>query len=120
LIAIEIARKNPDQVGFAVNPRRWVVERFFAWIGRNRRLAKDFEPRGPPASVVLAPWQSMIAAEGLASRPTRSRLPSRARGLSVQSARRRARRQTSGKSSPKAANRVLKAALLWTETQEQN
>ena len=36
-------RKNPGQVGFAVNPRRWVVERFFAWIGRNRRLAKDFE-----------------------------------------------------------------------------
>ena len=36
-------RKNPDQVGFAVQPRRWVVERFFAWIGRNRRLAKDFE-----------------------------------------------------------------------------
>ena len=35
--------QNPDQVGFAINPRRWVVERFFAWIGRNRRLAKDFE-----------------------------------------------------------------------------
>jgi putative transposase len=43
LIAVEIVRKNPDQVGFAVNPRRWVVERFFALIGRNRRLAKDFE-----------------------------------------------------------------------------
>jgi hypothetical protein len=43
LIAVEIVRKNLDQVGFAVNPRRWVVERFFAWIGRNRRLAKDFE-----------------------------------------------------------------------------
>jgi transposase len=43
LIAVEIVRKNPDQVGFAVNPRRWVVERFFAWIGRNRWLAKDFE-----------------------------------------------------------------------------
>lgn len=43
LVAVEIVRKNPDQVGFAVNPRRWVVERFFAWIGRNRRLAKDFE-----------------------------------------------------------------------------
>ena len=42
-IAVEIVRKNPDQVGFAVQPRRWVVERFFAWIGRNRRLAKDFE-----------------------------------------------------------------------------
>ncbi len=30
LIAVEIVRKNPDQIGFAVNPRRWVVERFFA------------------------------------------------------------------------------------------
>ena len=40
---MEIVRKNTDQVGFAVNPRRWVVERFFAWIGRNRRPAKDFE-----------------------------------------------------------------------------
>jgi hypothetical protein len=28
LIAVEILCKNPDQVGFAVNPRRWVVERF--------------------------------------------------------------------------------------------
>ncbi len=43
LIVVEIVRKNPDQVGFAVNPRRWVVERSFAWIGRNRRLAKNFE-----------------------------------------------------------------------------
>lgn len=43
VIVVEIVRKNPDQVGFAVNPRRWVVERFFARIGRNGRLAKDFE-----------------------------------------------------------------------------
>jgi putative transposase len=43
VIAVEIVRKNPDQVGFAVQPRRWAVERFFAWINRNRRLAKDFE-----------------------------------------------------------------------------
>jgi putative transposase len=41
LIAVEIVRKNPDQVGFAVNPRCWVVERFFAWIGRNRRLHRQ-------------------------------------------------------------------------------
>ena len=42
-ITVEIVRKHPDQVGFTVHPRRWVVERFFAWIGRNRRLGRDFE-----------------------------------------------------------------------------
>jgi putative transposase len=42
-ILVEIVRKLPDQVGFQVLPRRWVVERFFAWINRDRRLAKDFE-----------------------------------------------------------------------------
>src|SRR5580700_10743995 len=41
-IIVEIVAKIPDQIGFAVLPRRWVVERFFAWIGRNTRLAKDF------------------------------------------------------------------------------
>src|SRR4051794_26342706 len=40
-VAVEIVRKHPDQVGFVVQPRRWVVERFFAWINRNRRLAKN-------------------------------------------------------------------------------
>jgi putative transposase len=42
-IRVEIVRKPKDQKGFAVLPRRWVVERFFAWINRNRRLANDVE-----------------------------------------------------------------------------
>jgi len=42
-IAIEIVRKPKEQVGFAMHPRRWVVERCFAWLGRNRRLARDSE-----------------------------------------------------------------------------
>jgi transposase len=41
--ATEVVKKIAGQVGFQVLPRRWVVERFFAWINRNRRLAKDFE-----------------------------------------------------------------------------
>ncbi len=43
LISIEIVRKFADQTGFGVHPRRWVVERTFAWLNRNRRLAKEFE-----------------------------------------------------------------------------
>ena len=42
-IVIEIVRKLPGQAGFAVLPRRWVVERTLAWLGRCRRLAKDWE-----------------------------------------------------------------------------
>jgi transposase len=40
-------------VGFQVLPRRWVVERFLAWINRNRRLAKDFEGSIASASAFL-------------------------------------------------------------------
>ena len=42
-IAIEIVRKPVWQISFCVHRRRWVVERCFAWLGRNRRLAKDFD-----------------------------------------------------------------------------
>ena len=52
-IIVEIVRKLPDQVGFQVLPRRWVVERFFAWINRNRRLAKDFEATIASATAFL-------------------------------------------------------------------
>ena len=38
-----IVSKLPDQQGFQVLPRRWVVERTFGWVGRNRRLSKDYE-----------------------------------------------------------------------------
>jgi len=40
---VEIVAKPKEQKGFAVLPRRWVVERTFAWLGRNRRLSKDYE-----------------------------------------------------------------------------
>lgn len=42
-IALEVVRADPNQKGFAVQPRRWVVERTFAWFGKFRRLSKDYE-----------------------------------------------------------------------------
>jgi transposase len=60
LIAIEIVRKPADQVGFAVHPRRWVVERCFAWLGRNRRLAKDFEATIASATAFLYAASAML------------------------------------------------------------
>ena len=40
---IEIIKRSDKAKGFEVLPRRWVVERTFAWLGRCRRLAKDWE-----------------------------------------------------------------------------
>jgi len=40
---IEIVKRAAEAAGFQLLPRRWVVERTFAWLNRNRRLAKDFE-----------------------------------------------------------------------------
>ncbi|CAH2603820.1 protein of unknown function [Rhodovastum atsumiense] len=65
-IAIEIVRKPPGQVGFAVHPRRWVVERCFAWVGRNRRLARDFEATIASATAFLYAASVMLLTRRLA------------------------------------------------------
>ena len=65
-IRIEIVRKPEGQVGFAVHARRWVVERFFAWINRNRRLAKDFEASIASAEAFLYAASAMLLLRRLA------------------------------------------------------
>ena len=66
VIAIEIVRKHSDQIGFAIHPRPWVVERFFAWINRNRRLAKDFEASIASAEALLYAASVMLLTRRLA------------------------------------------------------
>jgi putative transposase len=39
----QVIKRTEETVGFVVLPRRWVVERTFAWLGRYRRLSKDYE-----------------------------------------------------------------------------
>lgn len=40
---LEVVNKLGDAVGFVVLPKRWIVERTFAWLGKYRRLSKDYE-----------------------------------------------------------------------------
>jgi transposase len=53
---VEIVRRSNQAKGFVVLPKRWVVERTFAWLNRCRRLAKDWEclNRKARAYVLLA------------------------------------------------------------------
>ena len=40
---VTIVSAAPDQLGFAVQPKRWIVERTFAWLGTSRRLLVRWE-----------------------------------------------------------------------------
>ena len=42
-VTVEIVKRSDQAKGFAVLPKRWIVERSLAWLGRCRRLAKDWE-----------------------------------------------------------------------------
>jgi len=42
-LKLEIVKRSDQRKGFYVLPRRWVVERTFGWLGRQRRLSKDYE-----------------------------------------------------------------------------
>jgi putative transposase len=61
--SIEIVERPPGVKGFQLLPRRWVVERTFAWLGRSRRLAKDFE-----ATIASATAWILLASIRLLSR----------------------------------------------------
>lgn len=65
-IHVEIVTGPPNQRGFIVQKRRWVVERTFAWIGRNRRLARDYERHASTALsfVFLAAARVLMARVG--------------------------------------------------------
>lgn len=61
-ITVEVVQKAADQGGFVALPRRWVVERTFAWLGRHRTLSKEWthDERYSTAHMYLASWDRLL------------------------------------------------------------
>lgn len=59
---LEIVEKPKDQTGFQILPKRWIVERTFAWLVRQRRLARDYErlPETSEAFIYVAMIRLML------------------------------------------------------------
>jgi putative transposase len=62
-LQLQIVKRNDSSKGFVVLPRRWVVERTFAWLGFHRRLSKDYEalPATSQAMIYIAMIRLMLA-----------------------------------------------------------
>jgi putative transposase len=63
---LEIVEREPGTHGFQVQPRRWVVERCFAWLIQSRRLAKDYERKVQTSETLieLAMIRLLISRQG--------------------------------------------------------
>ena len=59
-VNVEIVKRSDHAKGFVVLPKRWVVERTFAWLGRCRRLAKDWRISIERRSHFCASLQSVM------------------------------------------------------------
>lgn len=59
---LEIVKKLPDQKGFQVQPKRWIVERTFAWLNLQRRLSKEYErtPQSSESMIKIAAIRRML------------------------------------------------------------
>lgn len=70
-VVLDIVRRSDDVQGFQVLPRRWVVERSFAWLLRSRRLVRDYERRTDTSETVI-PWSmTMLMSRRLVARQQR-------------------------------------------------
>jgi putative transposase len=59
---LQVIKRTDDTKGFKLLPKRWVVERTFAWLGRYRRLSKDYErlPETSEAMIRMAMIHIMV------------------------------------------------------------
>jgi putative transposase len=73
-LTLIVVRRIPGTTGFVVIPRRWVVERTIGWLGRWRRLSKDYEHLPEVAEVMVTLAMIRLMLHRLAH-PNRRRLP---------------------------------------------
>ena len=61
-VNLEIVKGRPEQVGFEVQPKRWIVERTFGWLNYRRRLSKDYEylPRSSESMIYVTSIRIML------------------------------------------------------------
>jgi transposase len=61
-IVLEVVKRSAAQTGFSVIRRRWVVERTFAWIVKNRRFVRDYEQLTTVAEtlIIIAAFATLI------------------------------------------------------------
>lgn len=76
---LQVVRKPPEQKGFAVISRRWVVERSLAWLTAHRRLARDYE-RHAATSEAMIRW---AAINGMVHRLARGKPATRQRAWTL-------------------------------------
>lgn len=68
-LVVTVIKRSDDVSGFVVLPRRWVVERSFAWFLRSRRLARDYERRCDSSEAMILWSMTMLMTRRLAPRP---------------------------------------------------
>ncbi|WP_247703159.1 IS5 family transposase [Streptomyces sp. F63] len=66
-VVLDIVRRSDGARGFQVLPRRWVVERSFAWLLRSRRLVRDYERRTDTSETVVLWSMTMLMSRRLAA-----------------------------------------------------
>ncbi len=59
---LAVVLRSEEQKGFVILPRRWVVERTFAWLSHQRRLSKDYEvfPKTSETFILIAMTRLML------------------------------------------------------------
>ena len=70
-LQMQVVKRPQEAKGFILLPKRWVVERTFAWLGNFRRLAKDYEVKTAHSEAVIY----VCSAHLLARRLARAKLP---------------------------------------------